>query len=608
MDTLVRVLVVDGRKWRAVGNIHVPSNNLKKKTLQVLVLIWTLLKQGPEGRPVAKKVVVVAPSTLVGNWANETKKWLGDARLRALPLQPCPEAAEKIRDFRFGVVHHVLVVSYELIRKFTKELAGCCDVLICDEGHRLKSAQGNKTINALLELQCSRRILLTGTPIQNKLDEFYAMMSFVNPDLLGSLTTFKRLFADPISKSRDRNASQEEKELGEERSRALNDRIARFVLRRTSELNTKHLPPLSVFIAFCKPSDLQVDLYNAILRSGSITSLLSGTSCFGDRALSAIMLLRKLCNHPELLRRPDLKNAESRTSECGDITADLQLLFPKEYTTADPVQSGKLRCLSIILNEMVASSDDRIVVVSNSTANLDVIQALCEQNSFPTVRIDGSTAVASRQDIVDNFNSVPASKVFLLSTRAGGAGLNLIGANRLVLFDSDWNPAVDQQAMARIWRDGQRRPCVVYRLLTTGTIDEKMYQRQLMKTEIADMVADRKEAARGFTKDELKELFTLNLDTDCNTRDILKKEGSDDWQNCGVDCSDEALRKAFACEVVSFVQEQRRLEKENSKLPDMNTTQPQQEPAKATKHTKGEEVSKKPGYCSDDVDILMIDD
>jgi DNA repair and recombination protein RAD54B len=142
---------------------------------------------------------------------------------------------------------------------------------------------------------------------------------------------------------------------------------------------------------------------------------------------------------------------------------------------------------------------------------------------YTFLRLDGSTPASKRQDLVDRFNRSPPSNafVFLLSAKAGGVGLNLIGASRLVLFDLDWNPATDIQAMARIHRDGQKRPCYIYRMLTQGAMDEKIFQRQVSKTGLADSIVDGKSGASGFTKEELRDLFTFDEREECQTHELL---------------------------------------------------------------------------------------
>ncbi|KIZ01995.1 DNA repair and recombination protein RAD54B [Monoraphidium neglectum] len=560
------------------------------KTLQTLALIWTLMRQGPEGVPVVRKTVVVAPATLVNNWGAEIKKWMGVERMRAMALSSQGAAAEQqVKDFRLGSVWSVLLASYESMRRFGGELAGCCDLLICDEGHRrvffgrgwrlgmgyglwLKSAGGNKTIAGLQALNCARRMVLTGTPVQNNLEEFYALLSFATPGVLGPMATFKRVYADPISRSRDKDASQADRELGAARAAELQQQAGGYVLRRTQDVLTRHLPPLQTFTVFVRPSELQVAVYRAVLKSPAMTQLLygSGAGADGEGVLPAITVLRKLCNHPRLLLAPagggNASGASSGTAAAA--TAALQQALgaaeapaqpmgqqqqqpaaeaaaPQQHAALDAVgASGKLRCLEALLARVLGAGC-RAVVVSTSTATLDMVDAmLCRPQgppssrdttalastparSWATARIDGGTGVDERQSVVDGFNQRGVGRVFLLSTRAGGAGLNLVGANHLVLFDSapasiiplllpfSLPVAMDRQAMARIWRDGQRLPCFVYRLLTTGTIEEKIYQRQIMKSDLALVTMEeggsRGGGGKGLSQAELKQLFRLQV-------------------------------------------------------------------------------------------------
>ncbi|GLC51026.1 hypothetical protein PLESTB_000458000 [Pleodorina starrii] len=506
------------------------------KTLQVITLTWTLLRQGPEGRPLAGKVLVVTPATLVDNWGREVKKWLGSERLQVtLCLQQSSAAKQQILEFRHGCHQRMMITSYETLRKHAGELRGAFDLLVCDEGHRLKSVGGNKTIDALLSLDCPRRIVLTGTPVQNDLKEFYALLSFVVPDVLGSPAVFNRVYGIPITRSQEATATTEEKELGAARASELQSKVSVFILRRTQALLAKHLPPLTSLTLFCKPSDQQIGLYGAVLRSKAVASLLYGGGGGGgeDNTLAIITALRKVANHPDLMLEPNGDGGDNGADapDTGRATSSSCLpSFNHQFSaTGSHEAAGKMRVLSVLLSGITARGE-RCVVVSTSTATLDLVGSLvCGAQGLTTVRIDGGTSVDGRQTVVDNFNKLGMGQVFLLSTRAGGAGLNLVGANHLVLYDSDWNPAMDQQAMARIWRDGQTKPCFVYRLLTTGTIEEKVYQRQLMKADLASAtVAGGSGAGSGrgagggkFTREELRQLFSLNTSTASDTRDLL---------------------------------------------------------------------------------------
>ncbi len=169
-------------------------------------------------------------------------------------------------------------------------------------------------------------------------------------------------------------------------------------------------------------------------------------------------------------------------------------------------------------------TNDKIVLISNYTQTLDLFEKLCRDRGYGSFRLDGTMAVAKRQKLVDKFNDPEGSEfVFLLSSKAGGCGLNLIGANRLVLFDPDWNPAADQQALARVWRDGQKKDCFVYRFIATGTIEEKIFQRQSHKQSLSSCVVDSAEdVERHFSLDSLRELFQYHPNTHSDTHDTFK--------------------------------------------------------------------------------------
>ena len=172
---------------------------------------------------------------------------------------------------------------------------------------------------------------------------------------------------------------------------------------------------------------------------------------------------------------------------------------------------------------MKASTNDRVVIVSNYTTSLDLVDAICKKLSYKTVRLDGSTEISKRSDIVSSFNNPNSGIfVFLLSSKAGGVGLNLIGGNRIILLDPSWNPAHDLQAMARVWRFGQPKPVFVYRLLTTGTIEERIFQKQIRKGELESLIMDDVgDANRHFDQGDLKDIFIFSENTSCDTYDLL---------------------------------------------------------------------------------------
>lgn len=211
------------------------------KSLQCIALAWTLLKQGGRrGGPAIKKACVVCPSSLVSNWEKEFRKWLGRERISTLAVDPTLEnIAARIDAFHTDKMHHVIIISYELYRKYAVSLnkSSTIDLLLCDEGHRLKSSGTSKTIAALAAAPTKRRVIITGTPVQNDLEEFYCMCDFVNPSCLGALALFRHIYATPILASRDAAASNEKSYIGQQRSDELNKLTQSFMLRRDASIN-----------------------------------------------------------------------------------------------------------------------------------------------------------------------------------------------------------------------------------------------------------------------------------------------------------------------------------------------------------------------------------
>jgi DNA repair and recombination protein RAD54B len=483
------------------------------KTLQTIALIWTLLKQNPihgGSESVIKKALIVCPVTLIANWQQEFRKWLGNERIGVFVAE---DKKNKLTDFTHGKSYSVMIIGYEKLRTVQDELkkGGGIDIVIADEGHRLKTAQ-NKSAQAIRSLNTPMRVILSGTPIQNDLSEFFVMVDFINPGLLGTANTFKKEFEGPIVKSRQPGASKRDIEKGSAREEELLSLTKMFILRRTAELLSKYLPAKTEYVLFCKPATAQIDVYQHILASPLFGNVLGST----EASFQLISLLKKVCNAPSLLAKKD---------ENGPNSSNVAELIPTELLHRQSFikSSAKFGVLDQMLRCLSTTTKEKIVIVSNWTSTLDLVGQHLASLSLPFLRLDGSTPGAKRQDLVNTFNRTPASMnfAFLLSAKSGGTGLNLIGASRLVLFDVDWNPAIDLQAMARIHRDGQKRPVKIYRLLLAGCMDEKIYQRQVSKMGLADSVVDGKKNEASFSAEELRDLFRLDLNGGCQTHDLL---------------------------------------------------------------------------------------
>jgi SNF2 family DNA or RNA helicase len=642
------------------------------KTLQTIALIWTALKQSGAGgnKPLVSKCVIVTPATLVENWRQEFSKWLGNERCRPLAVtQLGKEAEEAITTFSNGseAVQSVLILSYEMLRKNVSFLtdspsAAKIGLLICDEGHRLKNIGGSKTLTALAALPTARRIILTGTPLQNNLEELFALTDFVRPNALGNLSTFRSVFEGPISAGRDARASEAEILLSSERSAELARRMESFVLRRMADSIAHSLPSKTETLVFCRLTPLQVNLYKKL--SNACSSKVSA----GDAGQVLVMLgmLRKICAHPDLVRTIttgcESSSSSDSSSEIGihqrvksskiieeegnddddnddevDLLGDdesisisdvihdirssdkkglkrprqlesrstspqvplgtsaalfalMESNFPPGYHFGAlakkymPPQSSSILQLSeeektslsyssklLVLSTLLTAirkedPSERVVVASLFASVLNLIEALCQSLGYPVMRLDGTTPVADRLRLVTRFND-PKTKafVFLLSSKAGGAGINLIGANRLISMDLDWNPATDAQVLARIWREGQLKPCFIYRLISAFTVEEKILQRQMSKNDLAAAVSgkDTPDTPR-LSRAELLELFSMDPETglrsstrggvgltitkgtsipfgfECDTARMVEKAGKT-WPSFSGSCADDPI-------------------------------------------------------------------
>ncbi|XP_051016282.1 DNA repair and recombination protein RAD54B [Acomys russatus] len=496
------------------------------KTLQCISLIWTLQCQGPYGgKPVIRKTLTVTPGSLVNNWRKEFQKWLGSERIKIFTV----DQDHKVEEFIKSTFYSVLIISYEMLLRSLDQIKSIkFDLLICDEGHRLKNSS-IKTTAALSSLSCEKRVILTGTPVQNDLQEFFALVDFVNPGILGSLSSYRKIYEEPIITSREPSSSKEEKELGERRAAELTCLTGRFILRRTQEVINKYLPPKTENVVFCRPGALQIELYRKLLSSQSVRFCLQGL-LENSTHLICIGALKKLCNHPCLLfssvKGKDLGSSCDANEE-GNLCKDLLTVFPAGYNPLrfSENESGKLQVLVTLLAVIhELRPTEKVILVSNYRQTLNILEEVCKRHGYACARLDGQTPVSQRQQIVDGFNSKYSTDfIFLLSSKAGGVGLNLTGGSHLVLYDIDWNPATDIQAMSRVWRDGQKHPVHIYRLLTTGTIEEKIYQRQISKQGLSGAVVDLTKSSEHiqFSVEELKNLFTLHENSQCVTHDLL---------------------------------------------------------------------------------------
>lgn len=519
------------------------------KSLQVLAVLWTMLTQGPSGEPTCRRAVLVCPASLIGNWGAEFKKWLGGVRAQASLCEGNAEAvdaacdrwcAEPRTDSKSAFDRWpVLVMSYETARRLAPRVRAMRpELMICDEAHRLRNAMGSQTMTALREIEAPMRVLLTGTPVQNNLNEYAAVLDFAQPGILGSLEDFQRDFAQPIQRQYERGASEQEIAKGRKMAEELNRRTSGKILSRKASTNAAYLPKKTEIVVLCPPTQSQRMAYESGAKLVETWTKKDNSASFGAAALCAIGILRQAANEVDQILMQANSVAEVQTDAEKELDVEVESdAIARATTTETSVDelkavmadalpsdygggidgSGKFTVLQRMLEALKDRGDclERIVIVSGYSASLASADKICKKLDLPTSRLDGTVPVDLRTSIVKDFNNGDGGQVMLLSVVAGGAGLNLVGANRLILMDVSWNPAHDRQAMGRVWRDGQRKPVTIYRLITSGTVEQKVFERQLGKEVLKNTVESGYAGYEGdgfVTKDSLTGLVKFTGD------------------------------------------------------------------------------------------------
>lgn len=294
-----------------------------------------------------------------------------------------------------------------------------------------------------------------------------------------------------------------------------------FILRRTTAAVLRSaLPPKVTHYVFCGLSAEQERLYEAITELQKQSLVSNGgewgvARCVRCRdsqvTLSFVHALRLLCVHPALCRECAEHSSALQALVGGDNEREERGDIEREERDDDTPLSYKLDAITHVIAAILASTDELVLVISTYTQILNFLGKLCDARNWGYFRLDGSTDVAQRQSLVNAFNArLTPKRLFLLSARAGGVGLNITGASRVVMVEPAWNPAIDAQSVARSWRFGQTRTVFVYRVFLSGSIEEVILQRQLLKKDIADVAVDHSAVGEGkLDRDELREIFQL---------------------------------------------------------------------------------------------------
>ena len=439
------------------------------KTLQTISLLGYL----HEYRGITGPHMVVVPKSTLGNWMNEFKRWCPVIRTFKFHGNAEEREAQKAQ-FLVPGGFDVCVTSYEMVIKEKNALKKFhWRYIIIDEAHRLKNE--NSRLSLVLRMfNTNNRMLITGTPLQNNLHELWALLNFLLPEVFGSAGQFDEWFSNV-----------EEGEGGSDAVVSQLHKVLRpFLLRRLKTEVETSLPPKKETILKIGMTEMQKTFYKRILQK-DIDIVNSGAD--RSRLLNIVMQLRKCCNHPYLFQG----------AEPGP-----------PYITGEHLieSSGKLALLDKLLPRL-QQRGSRVLIFSQMTRLLDILEDYLMYRSYQYCRIDGSTDGAVREDHIDAFNREGSEKFcFLLSTRAGGLGINLATADTVIIYDSDWNPQMDLQAMDRAHRIGQKKEVQVFRFCTDGSVEEKVIEKAYKKLALDALVIQQgrlQENKKNLGKDEL---------------------------------------------------------------------------------------------------------
>ncbi|HWV75551.1 MAG TPA: DEAD/DEAH box helicase, partial [Pseudosphingobacterium sp.] len=432
------------------------------KTIQTLALLQKEreehIEKGARGTS-----LIIMPTSLIYNWQSEAEKFAPDLRILV------HTGANRSKSPELFGQYDIVFTTYGITRIDETILQNFYfHYIILDESQNIKNPS-SKSFKAIRELKGKHRLTLSGTPVENTVADLWSQMSFLNPGLLGSHTHFQTEFVVPIEKKKD-----------EEKARKLQAIIKPFVLRRTKDQVAKELPPKSEQVLFCKMSDEQAEYYEKIkseyrnvLLEQSLDELIKKSQI---QILQGLSKLRQLANHP---------------------------LMIDEHYTGD---SGKFENVIHTLDN-VLSRGHKVLIFSQFVKQLDIYRNYFHKKKIQYAYLDGATR--NREEVVNTFRNNGDIKLFLISIKAGGVGLNLIEADYVFILDPWWNPAVEQQAIDRSHRIGQTKNVFIYKFITKDSVEEKILALQQRKKIIADQLITTEESfVKSLTADDIKELLT----------------------------------------------------------------------------------------------------
>ncbi|KAI1435190.1 P-loop containing nucleoside triphosphate hydrolase protein [Xylaria sp. CBS 124048] len=457
------------------------------------------------------RVLIVCPGSLIQNWKKELERW----GWWVIDLYHGPKRDDVLGTARAGRLE-IMVTTYTTYKNGAVEVNRVpWDVVIADECHCIKDpAAGITQSMNLVNSLC--RIGLTGTAIQNNYEELWALLNWTNPGQFGTRRDWQRMVAQPLAIGQSHDATLQQLSKARSTAKKLRDNLLpKFFLRRLKSLIADQLPKKSDKVVFCPLSDLQREAYENILASPVAQFVLtsfdecpcnsgntSGYCCnkvnpdgekWQSLTFPLIMSLQKLANHFNLLMPRNVDAPDKSQRELRILQAAAPNDWKEHYANRDsilnlanPEYCGKWKVLKKLL-EFWHKNGDKVLVFSHSVRLLNILQQLFNKTLYNVSYLDGTLSYEDRQAVVDDFNCDPNQFIFLISTKAGGVGLNITSANKVVIMDPHWNPSYDLQAQDRAYRIGQVRDVDVYRLISVGTIEEITYARQIYKQQQANI-------------------------------------------------------------------------------------------------------------------------
>ena len=435
------------------------------KTLQLLTVIESYIENIDEKR---KASIVISPSSLALNWMAEAKKFTPYLSVQVI-AGTANERKKKIEEIEN---YDLIITSYDLLKRDIekyKKLDYNFKYVIADEAQYLKNSN-TQNAKAIKELKAETRYALTGTPIENSLAELWSIFDYIMPGYLFQYKKFKTMYETPIVKEENQDAMAKLKML-----------IEPFVLRRTKKEVLTELPEKTITVLNNYMDDEQEKIYMSYLAKAKQEVAdqikINGFEKSQIMILAALTRLRQICCHPGLFIS-DYKGESSKLNQCMEIIED------------------------------AVSSGHKILLFSGYTSMFEIIQKELIKRNIKYFKLTGATKVSERIELVDKFNNDPEVKLFLISLKAGGTGLNLTGADMVIHYDPWWNASAENQATDRAYRLGQKNNVQVYKLITSNSIEEKIYELQQKKSELVEnMLSTKTSFISKFSRDEIMNLF-----------------------------------------------------------------------------------------------------